>query len=124
VPGVNPLPGLCRAARTRKFSPQEGVEIVYTLPSGSRVRKLYAAMHAEDGDEMMEALLPLIKDWSGVTEAMLLGSSVGAASPAVFDQEVARYAFDDRPLWIYAFAAHAATEWSTNNKRLEDQSGN
>jgi hypothetical protein len=121
---LSALLGLLVAARTRKFQAAEGVEIVYTLPSKFRCSRLVDAMRSGDGDEIIDLLLPILKDWSGITEAMLLGPSRGASSPAVFEPEVARIALGDRPGWVTELVMHALKEAGDESKRLGDQSGN
>jgi hypothetical protein len=121
---LSALLGLLVAARTRKFQAAEGVEIVYTLPSMFRSAKLVDAMRSGDGDEIIDVLLPILTGWSGITEAMLLGPSVGASSPAVFEPEVARIALADRPGWVTELAMHALKEAGDEAKRLKDRAGN
>jgi hypothetical protein len=112
------------ASRTRTFKPDDKVSITYTLPSQFRMGRLFRAMVAEDGDQLIDLLLPILKEWTGVTHATLLGAGVGSDDPAPLTPETARAFLSDRVEVTLDLASDAAKQSHETSKRSLEQSGN
>lgn len=65
-------------------------------------RPLAAEMHKLRSGVTPELVASHVSGWTGVTEADLLGSAVGASDPAPFSAELVAEVLCDRPEWLDA----------------------
>lgn len=66
------------------------------------VRRPLASQLPKLRSRLVESAHELVVGWSGITEADLLGPSIGSTTEAPFDPQVCAEALGDRPEWAAA----------------------
>lgn len=115
------------AARKRWVALTEadaGPAVHIEAPSQHRAWRIADALRSNDGDAVLELLLPIAHDWRGITQADLQGPGVGSVDPAPFTPRLLRLAMLDRPQWLVALAMEAVLAAREARDRIKAASGN
>jgi hypothetical protein len=78
------------------------VRLQLDTPSLQQAARLGACSASGDLDQASTILAGLLRGWTGVTEALLLGAGVGSDSTVPADGEVLRIMLASRPEWASA----------------------
>lgn len=115
------------AARLR-WVPLDGEDgtrsVQIETPSQFRAWKLLDALRASDGDAMIDLLVPMARDWKGITQADLQGAAVGSTDAAPFGTRLLRLALMDRPRWVTHLAMESVKASKEAADRIKATTGN
>lgn len=115
------------AARLRWVSVSEegdAQQVQIETPSQFRAWKLLDALRASDGDAMIDLLVPMARDWKGITQADLQGAAVGSSDAAPFSARLLRLALMDRPRWVTHLAMESVKASKEAADRIKATTGN
>lgn len=115
------------AARLRWVSvSEEGdtQQVQIETPSQFRAWKLLDALRASDGDAMIDLLVPMARDWKGITQTDLQGAAVGSSDAAPFGARLLRLALMDRPRWVTHLAMESVKASKEAADRIKATTGN
>ena len=117
------------AARLRWVSlAEEGAatspEVQIETPSQFRAWRLLDALKASDGDAITDLLVPMARDWRGISQADLQGPAVGSSDAAPFSLRLFKLALSDRPTWVTRLAMEAVKAAKEAADRLKAATGN
>ena len=94
-----------RALRTSRVDLGDGVSVDVMRPTALQLASLLPRL--DRGDVLKaELCMEHVTGWYGVTEATLLGASVGSSAPVPFERELWREAASERPQWVTLAADH------------------
>jgi hypothetical protein len=88
-----------RAQRESWVTVAEGVRIKIRRPSETQMAQLMSA-------KPLDVACNHCVDWDGVTQALLLGDSVGSSDPVPFTPELWAEVVGDRVEWVTLLAEH------------------
>lgn len=88
-----------RALRTTCVDLGDGISVDVMRPTALQLASLLPRL--DRGDVLKaELCMEHTTGWHGVTEAALLGASIGSSAPVPFSRDLWREAVSDRPRWV------------------------
>lgn len=107
------------AARRRRVELAGGVVVDVDTPSQFAAHMLVEAMRSNAGDELITQAVRLVRGWSGVTGAMLLGGGVGSDDAAPYAPELLQAWLADRPSDVHTLVLAAVEAARAARERAE-----
>ena len=121
---VDALVAQLQAQRLQWVDVAPGVRMRIDTPSQFRAARIAMGLRARDGDAVVAELVPLMREWEGITGAFLLGPAVGSADPVPFDARLLAMLCADRPEWVGKLGAAALDQAAAARAQIETASGN
>lgn len=102
----------------------QGIRMRIDTPSQYRAVRIARAMRQGDGDAAAAELAPLLREWEGITGALLLGAAVGSGDAVPAHAGVFTVLMGDRPEWVSTLAVEAIQAAEAARAGIDAASGN
>lgn len=103
---------------------EAGPAVWLETPSQFAAIRLAGALRSGDGDQAIQAVCAMARDWRGLSQADLLGAGVGSTDPAPFHPRLLAMWLADRPDEVAVLAMRAMELASAARERVQGAQGN
>ncbi len=101
-----------------------GVRMRLDTPSQFRAVRIAMGLRSRDGDAVVAELVPLLREWEGITGAYVLGPAVGSSDAVPVDGRLLSILCADRPEWVVKLGTAALDQAAAARAQIETASGN